>query len=351
MKTFKKFLSILIIALLSFSFAFPNKAMAQINPFNPFREVPIKIAVVMYDVNEPYPSQIVKYLQVIQEENKDKVQFTFFNSNNNENLETQFINSIISNEQYNLILLDLVNINSVENVINRIKSSNIPVIVFHSEPYNMDAIKSYNKAIFIGSSPEEGGILQGEILINEWIKHKNTVDHNKNNVMEYILLKGKPNSLDTIGRSKASVSTIDAAGIKTKELSSVICNWDKEEGRKATEALLLQFGDKIEVINSNNDSMAIGAIEALQSYGFNKEGSSRTIPVVGVDGLPEAIELIDKGIMTNTVIQDAKGTAEALFYCGMNLAENKKPLEGTNYTFDDSGVAIRIPYMLYKALN
>ena len=50
--------------------------------------------------------------------------------------------------------------------------------------------------------------------------------------------------------------------------------------------------------------MAIGAIEALQKYGYNKGDKSKYIPVVGIDGIPEAKDLINKGFMTGTVIQD-----------------------------------------------
>ena len=53
--------------------------------------------------------------------------------------------------------------------------------------------------------------------------------------------------------------------------------------QNVTEALILKYGDKIEVIISNDDSMAIGAIQALQTYGYNKGDKTKTIPVVGVD--------------------------------------------------------------------
>ena len=56
--------------------------------------------------------------------------------------------------------------------------------------------------------------------------------------------------------------------------------------------------NKIEVIIANNDSMAIGAIQALQEYGYNKGDKTKIIPVVGVDAIPEAQDLIKKGIMT-----------------------------------------------------
>lgn len=66
---------------------------------------------------------------------------------------------------------------------------------------------------------------------------------------------------------------------------------------------ILRYGDKIEAIISNNDAMAIGAIEALQKYGYNKEDKSKYIPVFGIDGIPAAKDLINKGVMTGTVFR------------------------------------------------
>ena len=117
--------------------------------------------------------------------------------------------------------------------------------------------------------------------------------------------------------------------------------------RKATEAALLKYGDKIEAIIANDDSMALGAIQALQAYSYNKGDKTKTIAVVGVDAIPAAQDLIRKGFMTGTVIQDAPAMAKALYTVGMNLVYGKNPLEGTQYKFDQTGVSIRIPYQQY----
>jgi methyl-galactoside transport system substrate-binding protein len=80
----------------------------------------------------------------------------------------------------------------------------------------------------------------------------------------------------------------------------------------ATKELLLEYGDQIEVIIANDDTMAIGAIKALQEEGYNMGNSLNTIPVVGVDVTPTAKELIEKGYMLGSVFQDSKAYAEAL---------------------------------------
>jgi len=165
--------------------------------------------------------------------------------------------------------------------------------------------------------------------------------------MQYIMLMGEHDNLDAISRTKYSVLTISNAGIKTLVLALKVCNWNEEEAKDATKALFLQFGEKIEVIIANNDSMAIGSIMALQEQGYNNGDKTKTIPVVGVDAIPAAQKLIKEGFMTGSVLQDAPAMANALYTVGMNLVYNRNPLEGTQYKFDEIGVAIRIPYKEY----
>ena len=93
--------------------------------------------------------------------------------------------------------------------------------------------------------------------------------------------------------------------------------------------------------------MAIGAIEALQKYGYNTGDKSRNIAVVGIDGLQEAIDLIDKGSMSGTVIQDSNVLAEVLYNVGMNLYNNLNPIENTNYQIENREIIIPYPYDAY----
>jgi methyl-galactoside transport system substrate-binding protein len=165
--------------------------------------------------------------------------------------------------------------------------------------------------------------------------------------MQYIIFKGPTNSPETIARTKYSIQTINDAGIQTGQLSEVICNWDEECAKNSMESNLLMLDGKIEAIISNNDAMAIGAIKALQKYGYNKGDVSKYIPVVGVDALPEAKELIKEGFMTGTVVQDPRAHANAIYTIGMNLVSGAYPLSGTNYNFDETGITIKLPYSEY----
>lgn len=62
---------------------------------------------------------------------------------------------------------------------------------------------------------------------------------------------------------------------------------------------------------------------------------------------PEAKELVDKGIISGTVIQDPNELSNALYTVGMNLVNNMPPLKGTNYKFNETGITIELPYYEY----
>ncbi|MDR3598586.1 galactose ABC transporter substrate-binding protein [Clostridium sp.] len=312
---------------------------------------PVKVDILLYRFDDAYISLVRQAFEEIQNKNKGKVEFTFYDGKDNQSIQNESLNEILEKGETDLILLNLVDTKSTKEAINEIKEKNIPVILFNREPVDIDAIASYNKSYFVGTEASEAGILQGKILVDKWNKDKEVIDKNKDDIMQYVMLMGEQDNLEAIQRTKYSVSTINNAGIKTQELALRICNWDEDTAKDTMEKLFLQYGERIEAIISNNDSMAIGAIETLQKYGYNQGDKNKAIPVVGVDAIPAAQELIKKGFMTGSVLQDPKVMAEAIYSIGMNLVYGRKPLDGTEYKFDSTGVAVRIPYKEYIETN
>ena len=305
----------------------------------------VKASVFLYRADD-YINSVKENLQQIEEMNPEKIQFTFYDSKDDQGLQNQNIDISIINGTY-ILLVNLVDLSSGLQVISKAKENNLPIILFNREPKDLEAIRGYDKALYIGTDPKGAGILQGKILIDQWINNKEYIDRNRDDVMQYIMLIGEADNREAIERTKYSVETIKNAQINVEELARREANWDKELARSAIEALIFRYGNRIEVIISNDDSMAEGAIIALQIFGYNKGDKMFTIPVVGVNATKAARELISKGYMAGTVLQDAPAKAEALYLVAMNMAEGKAPLEGTNYAFDETGVAIRIPYREY----
>jgi ABC-type sugar transport system, periplasmic component len=93
--------------------------------------------------------------------------------------------------------------------------------------------------------------------------------------------------------------------------------------------------------------MAIGAINSLQKYGYNKGDNSKYIPVVGIDGLKEAKDLIDKDMMTGTVSQDLDILANSLYNVGMKLIYNEDSLQNIPYKLVNGKIVVTLPYSKY----
>jgi inositol transport system substrate-binding protein len=79
--------------------------------------------------------------------------------------------------------------------------------------------------------------------------------------------------------------------------------WQRAMGMQVMENWL-SSGDKIDAVAANNDEMAIGAINAIEAMGMGGK-----VLVGGVDGTPDALDLLSKGKMTVTIFQDGLGQA------------------------------------------
>lgn len=349
MKIFRKILSLIIVSIL---FLQNIETSAYDKPKLDNKKT-IKAAVFLNNLNNLIFSDIKKSLEEIQKKSKNEIEFTFFDSKGNQVIQNQNIDEALGN------LFDFFVVNpittkpeEIQSTLNKIVHANMPLILYKPTTSSIvNIVKSAPKTIAITGDFEQAGTLQGKILANTWNTNKNALDRNKDNKMQYVLLRGPSNYSSAIGRTNYSIRALNDSDIKTHELLSTICNWDTECAKLTIESKFITIGSKMEAVISNNDEMAIGAIEALQKYGFNKGADSKYIPVVGIGGSEKAKELVDKGIMTGTVIEDLYTEAKAIHTIGMNLVLGIDGLEGTNLKFDKTGITVRIPYYEYINLT
>jgi len=338
------FLEIIIIIFSPLLIDNGKKANAQISLF---RQRPVAVDVVLYNFEDKFISLVRQSLEDIQKQNPGKVEFKFFDGKGNQAIENEVISGLVNNEKIDVLLVNLANTQATQQVIDMVKSKNIPVIFFNREPILIAPIKAYNKSYYVGTNAKEAGELQGKILINLWNNDRKLIDKNNDGILQYIMLQGERSSIESQERTQYSVSVINNAGIKTEQLALIISNWRSDLAKDAINSLFLQYGARIEAIIANNDEMAIGAIEALQSHGYNQGDKEKTIPVVGVDATAEAQELIKKGYMAGTVIQNPSEMANAIYAIGLNIFQGNDPLYNTQYKADETGVAVRLPYQKY----
>ena len=118
------------------------------------------------------------------------------------------------------------------------------------------------------------------------------------------MVVGDPENPDAQYRTEYSIKALTDAGVQVKELVKNVGNWDQTKGQEIVAAALTQYGDQIEVVFCNNDGMALGAAAAIEAAG-RKVGED--IYLLGVDALDECQEMVQKGTMTGTVLNDHIG--------------------------------------------
>jgi methyl-galactoside transport system substrate-binding protein len=350
MKILSKTLSLIIATFLFFSLTSNSNFTFAISNLNTGSNKIVNVAVLLYSYDDIAMSQLKQRLEDIQK-NNNNIHFTFFDGKNNISIQYETFYSLL-NDNYDLFILNLADVREdiIKDFISYAKTKNVPLVLLQIDPQLASNLsKKYDKVAFVTLDSKLTGTIEGRILSNLWNTDRNAIDRNGDNILQYVLLDGKANNTFAIDRKNSAISELKDSGIKTEQLAIVNANWLQELAKSSMDSLFLKYDGKIEAIIANNDAMAIGAIEALQKYGYNKGDKSKNIAVVGIDGLPEARDLIDKGFMTGTVINDIEVVAETLYTIGMNLINHINPIENTNYKFSDAEIIIPTGFEEYTS--
>ena len=172
--------------------------------------------------------------------------------------------------------------NIVKVIGRKAKQAGIPLIIVNRKPLDADMqhITSY-----VGSDEIEG------------------------KPAEVLLLMGILGLDATAKRSEGAKETFARHG-HIKVVSEQEGKWERDRGLTIAENVLAA-NKKINVIVSNNDEMAIGALLATRKLGIKDED----VTIIGVDATPDALEYLGKGLDA-TVFQSAQGQG----YTGAEIA-------------------------------
>ncbi|MDO4804811.1 MAG: galactose ABC transporter substrate-binding protein [Lachnospiraceae bacterium] len=333
------------------------------------------VAVFYYDYSDNYVSDVrmalTRYMA------QAGIPYSEYDAGANQSTQYSQIDSAIA-AHASLLIVNIVNSgssNTTDSICMKAYRAGIPVIFFNrSIEDNGDEgviLDYYDDVAFVGTDPAEGGHLQGKMIGNYLVDHFDETDLNKDGVISYALFKGEAKNAEAIYRTKYSVEDADeiltGAGYPSLyyfNQSSVdyyqldlTGKWSSAAVHDYMETNLTQYNEDlenmIELVICNSDSMAEGAIRALQTYGYNlgKEAECTTIPVFGVDASIVGRQLISDGTMCGTIKQDADGMAECILHLSKNVSEGKDLLDDTGkYDWDrEHGLKnkLYIPYSVY----
>lgn len=117
--------------------------------------------------------------------------------------------------------------------------------------------------------------------------------------------------------------------------------WDRAKGLAIVENWL-QTGQQFDAILSNNDEMAIGAIRALEAQGLNGK-----VIVAGVDGTPDALQLVKSGDLTFTYFFNPFSLADQVIEYCQSLAAGAAVTEDQKVTLLDLELITKDNYATY----
>ena len=238
-------------------------------------------------------------------------------------------------EGCNILCINLVDRTDPSEIIDSAKEKNIPIIFFNREPVAEDMMQ-WDKLYYVGAKARQSGQMQGEIAANLILKDK-SIDKNHDGKIQYVVLEGEMGHQDAIVRTDSSVETILAKGIKMEKLSYEIANWKRSQAQNRMEQLIRQYGNTIELVLSNNDDMALGALDSYRIMGYTKDNMPM---MLGVDGMQEALEAVKDGRLTGTVYNDKEGQAKMMAAI-VFASVSGKGLDGINF---ENLTEVYLPY-------
>lgn len=214
------------------------------------------------------------------------------------------------------IIVNPVDTNAVKPIMDQAEKAGVPLIFVNRRPQ----APLTDKMAYVGSDSELAGRLQMEALAKAL--------GGKGNVA--ILLgdlaneatRDRTKGVEAVAAKYPGIKIVQkqTAKFMRNDAVDVVSNW-------------LTAGDDIQAIASNNDEMAIGALQALGKNPNN-------VLIAGVDGTPDALQMIKNGKMIATVFQDAKGQGEGSVQTAIKLVNGEKVQKN-----------VMIPYQLITKEN
>lgn len=199
---------------------------------------------------------------------------------------------------YDMVIINLVDTNTGEDMIN-LMGWDIPLVFVDRRPE--DALLEEDLRCYVGATEYLAGQYQAE-----WLAEHFKDDEDK--VLDVVIFKGRLGLENTEQRTLGAVETLEKAGFTVNKVFEDTANYDRATAVDKM-ATFLGTGKTFDLIISNNDEMALGAIEAMELADMDPS----LTPIVGIDGTEMGLEAIKNGKMSATAFQDPKQVGETCF--------------------------------------
>ena len=236
------------------------------------------------------------------------IQFEAVDANNDMSAQISHVQTWAA-DGFDAAIVCLVNNDSAQEIINAANGMNV---VFVNRQPDLALLK--DNVVYVGTDEALYGKAQGEYL-TEYFKKEGKSEVNA------VLFQGVLGLDNVIKRTQSVKDALEAGGIKVNYVYEDTAEWDRAKAMdKFTQ--FLGSGKEFDVVISNNDEMALGAIEAMKTTGEKKV----LCPVVGIDATDVGCQAVKDGDMLCTVFQDPAAQGGGTIECAVGLATGQ-PVE------------------------
>ena len=254
----------------------------------------LRVGIVTYTQDDPFINTMTEQIRedLKLKESKDmKILVSVKNGDNDQRDQDELVEEMIA-AGCDVLCVNLVDRTAPSDIIKAARQEKIPVIFFNREPVKEDLMQ-WDQLYYVGCDAKQSGEMQGEIAA-DYLKAHPGADKNQDGKIQYVLLEGEAGHQDAISRTDCSVKTLIENGIELEKLSYQFADWNRGQAENRMSQLIDHYGTEIELVISNNDEMALGAVEAV---------GNKKILVVGFDATDDAVAAVKAGKMAATVAQ------------------------------------------------
>lgn len=194
---------------------------------------------------------------------------------------------------------------------NAAADAGIPLVYVNREPVNVDNLPE-NQA-FVASDERESGTLEAQEVC------RLLKEQGKGEGARAVIMMGELSNQAARMRTQDVhdvVATDDCKFIEIVEKQTAM--WMRTQGMDLM-ANWLSAGVQFDAVISNNDEMAIGAIQALKTAGVSMDD----VVIAGIDATADALASVQAGDMDATVFQDAAGQGQGAVDAALKLARGE----------------------------
>ncbi|VWB18258.1 rhizopine-binding protein [Burkholderia lata] len=212
-------------------------------------------------------------------------------------------------QKVDAIIVNAVDTDATPKITKMVTAAKIPLVYVNRKPVDFDKLPA--GVAVVASDEKQSGTLQAR-QVCKLLGGKG----------DLLVLMGELSNESARARTKDIedvIATKDCAGMKIVDKREG--KWSRTQGQDIT-MNWLSSGTKYDAIISNNDEMAIGAINALKAA---RKWTPKTI-VAGIDATPDGLASMKSGELKVSVYQNASGQGQQAVAAALKLAK-KQPVD------------------------